>query len=1749
MMKKGIAAFLAFSLTLQLFSSAGPQILKAESGSYMDEPETTVSDVLSTEDVDDADEQQPQQDASPEVTQSSKEEPKENAEKDVMDPIEIKGSIQVILAQGLALQQDQNIQVVLQSDGYKNEQEITIGVDDYSRHKVTFSELDKGVYTLHITADGFEDYIQTFEADGYEESILVYTGGAYQSADEHTPGVLAYQKDHITSSAMVDAIDSGSTDSSFDQNKDGSVDLLDLEYLIDHPQEPYTQITSTVEKRIPKEAAQVATDTGSIVSGTLEDMLETDGSVVLQPAKKEAISLDNPVEVSFDFTKKEMPLLMEGLIVQAPQDSKDKIKDGIITILYEEDGEIKTMDLPIINKTRWYRSAANASYVTVESDGSLTVHFHGQIAVKKVTIKITATTKDQGNLVEISKVEFLNDMENRIPAPEMNVPTNVKGTAGDKTFTISWDRQVNVTGYEIKVEADGWKEVYQTTSTSYTVTSFGKDKLKNKKDYTVSVQSVNGEWRSGYSNTIVVTPKTDKKPPRVDQVAVSGMYQSIKVNWKQMEDTDAYHVFYKEEGTDDFIKLANITETSVEIKDLKNETKYIVYVTGVNENGEGPASLQASARTLSIQPVQLPEYKLINTSNGKGKVSEHVISANRSVGAMINSTLDPSGTVSALGLVDHDFDSYYYLNDWDEAVSYHQYQWGLKFELDQAYTMDRVSFAAPADSINYAQAALYYWEKESNKEVKASGSVLQTKTDSKGRKYYTIKLSQPITSHKIRLGFTTAGGARNISVSEVRFYHYDSLEADIQALFGDDLHLTLADNVDQVVLDELQRRLDAQDHGEYHPDKAILQMELDVAKALYQDRKELNDIVMINTNITTKNDGAAMVGGLNAWQPLGITAAAQETIVIYVGNPAMKTGASSDLVLVAAQQHAESSNAPTEVTRLKVGRNEIFVPKKSSLEYEKGGALYVQYTGDKGADKHYAVRVHGGTSYPILNLYQVEDEMKRTELITSYLEELTSYVKDMKHVHDLKHQGQLESVDYDYDSQNCILNMTDITLDQMMLSVPASQILAGSGLGSLKEQVKQLSASLNSMNDMMTLFYQHKGLTNSFAQGSSEELIKKNSLPSRHLNIRYMRMFSGAFMYAGGNHIGIEWNETKGLAASKPVQYDENGKKISGQYFGWGIAHEIGHEINQGSYAIAEITNNYFSLLAQAADTNDSVRFQYSDVYDRVTSGIKGRTGSVFTQLAMYWQLHLAYDRDYNYKTYDTYQEIFDHLFFARVDSYARNTGAAPQPKGVALSLGKNADQNIMRLASAAAQKDLSDFFMRWGLYADETTQAYMEQFEKETRAIYYVNDQARSYEIEHGTASAITGKAVVNAGISSVKDNKVVISLDHEGVDADTILGYEITRCMYEQGKLNETVVGFSMENTYIDTINAISNRTIIYKITAIDQFLNRSQVVYLDPVKVEGDGSQSKTDWMITTTMTSEMDQIIDADEKDPCASKLADAAYLMIDEDNVSSYLGTAKDTMPSITIAFGKSLEVSALRYHASDTSKAIQKYKIEISQDGKSYQTIKEGSFHLKDGVETLYFENDNKDPWITTYDASYVRISAVGQRGKELDIAEIDILGPTGDNIEFMRTQDEVAAIGILKEAYVLQEKDDTHEASLIPAGSLVFTGNYKGNPAYNVLMLYDENGSIVGGYDEEGALIANQVILAPNPENAMLAEVSDGIWMYWIEPEHLEQLPKHVRGELYRVDNALNNEGQRLVSDTLYMDIPELLPEIVLKK
>ena len=664
---------------------------------------------------------------------------------------------------------------------------------------------------------------------------------------------------------------------------------------------------------------------------------------------------------------------------------------------------------------------------------------------------------------------------------------------------------------------------------------------------------------------------------------------------------------------------------------------------------------------------------------------------------------------------------------------------------------------------------------------------------------------------------------------------------------------------------------------------------------------------------------------------------------------------------------------------------------------------------------------------------------------------------------------------------------------------------------------------MDAMDQMMTLFYQHKGLTNLDGAGSA------NRLPSQHLNIRYMRMFAGAFMYAAGNHIGIGWDSVMGLAQGSPVVLDEDGRYQSGSFFGWGIAHEIGHNINQSSYAVAEVTNNYFSQISRI---QEGVRFGYDAIYNKVTSGTLGAAGDVFTQLGLYWQLHLAYDTGYEYQIYDDYNTLWNSRFYARVDTYARTPAAAPAPQGVKLTLGGDANQNFIRLAGAAAQKDLTEFFTRWGLIPDATTAEYLAQFPAETRAIFYFQDSARDYGFTHDGSTSFAGQAVLTGGTTAAVDtaipNQVHLNLEANAAPG-LLLGYEIARVTYENGQPHTQVVGFTTDGQYTDTVTNINNRAVAYQITAIDNFLNRSQALVLPALKISHDGSYDKSRWTVSTNMTSSEDTLPDAGDHDPCEPQPVSAITQVIDNDPGTRYTGTAAGDAV-ITLDFRKTLAVTGCKVQGITPAG----YEIQISADGAQWQTLATGTF-TGQAVQTVYFPDPEGRPWICTYDATQLRLVV---KGGSVSLSELDVLGPTGDNVELLEN-----GIGTLRTEFSYAEGET------IPAGSLVFTGRYKGNPAYNVVLLYDENGNIVGGLDEEENLVASQIVLAPDPENGLLGEVSEGYWVYWIEPQALKgmTLPRTVRAELYRVDDAITNQGQRLTSDTLEVALPETLPSITL--
>lgn len=1641
----------------------------------------------------------------------------------------------------------------------------------------------QGDYTVSIRAKKYASYTQQVHAEaGWTHKIRVCSA-QIENGGSAVPG---WQRagdvdgdgdvDEDDSKALQDAIRAGKNDAACDLNGDGKTDLADLNFLVQSKDELQE---SSVEKLWTADPAAVVAENGTkLADGSgFEALFQEEGSVKLQNADEGVISETSPVEFSIalsDGPAQQAPIL-GGMTIQAPEytdgsGTVSQIADGTVTAEYfDEDGAEKTLQIPLRENQEPASLAAvslreNRRELTTEPDGTLVLDFGGQIAVKRVTVRITGTTRKEQKLVEIAKVTFVNNMQDHIPAPQLDIPSILSVTSGSKMLAVTWSAQKNITGYELQISGpvknQTDSEIIAVSDTSCQVSSINQKNLINYRDYTLKVRSVNGDWRSPWSEEKTARPLPQAKPAPPDHVTAAGGYRSVTVSWKDMDDSDGYMVYYKEKNAAEYepaVKgfvqtkegTGRLHGTSYTIHGLKEHVPYLVYVISWNEFGWSGQSLASEVSTRSEAVPILPSYKLLNTPQGTGVKTAHIKDAviGGSDASMVNSSLDKVKN-SGLGLVDHDYASYWSKVDWDDGVKYPAATKGMTITLDQEYRMNYFAFAAADQKNGFDLVRVEYWNQTDAKNGKVTGARLLEKYDVNENPYYIVKLDQAVSADKIKLNIGRSYVRAEMKVAEIRFYYYDSLEDEIMALYTDDMHTTLRSDVTEQTIKELEERLKTRDaqSNELHPLYAELALELQTAKEILTTG--LDAAYVVHPQITTKKDGHLGFGGLNAWQPLGKTACAGEELLVFVGHPNKRTGDAAQLQLVFTQQHAESSALARSVS-LRIGRNRITVPKLSDKDVEHGGQIYVAYTGNNDSDQ-YAVRISGGSFIPVLDLYG-KTGTGRTEAIRAYIQKLEEHTASLETAHDSVHT---KYTDKKYDARNCILNATDIMMEQMMYSLPASQVLDSIGKGiSLDAKTAQLEKSLQSMEDMMTLFYQHKGLSD---QAGTEN--GNNALPSSHLNIRYMRMFAGAFMYAAGNHIGIEWDSATLAGAAK-----------SWNSFGWGIAHEIGHNINQGCYAIAEITNNYFAQLMRKI-ANGTTRFSYDQVYKKVTSNSIGRSSNVMTQLAMYWQLYLAYGSEKNDgRKYDNYKEQFDNLFFARVDTYARNPEKAP--KG-GVSLNGGTDQNLMRLACAAAEKNILTFFERWGMVPDTATKTYAEKFdETETKAIYYVTDAVRDYRIDHKDSElsdTILDKDVVTASVSAESD-AVTITMRTDK-DPELILGYEIIRSMTGNGKKESTVIGFQPSGSassavFTDYVRAVNNRVLSYEVRAVDQFLNYSKAADAGSVKIQTDGVLDASDWTIVeTNLISDDDTLKDRDTDDPDsgydadypdrvgAEKVSSISRLTdLDKTDAGTYHESAAQVAGTafITIDMHRTEAVTALKYQGS----SIDSLTVEVSQDGEDWQKVKKDDTGLQHAKESeaamIWFDavkETERQNWIGTYDARYIRLTL--QKSSPAVIREIEICGPSGDNLEFLTTEGR-PAVGVLKEDYTYGNGAD----DVIPKDSLVFTGTYKGNPAYNVVLLYDTQGNVIGAKDNK--VHANQVIFAPDPKDGNLGETSEGTWVYYVEKEYWDaaavQSLQGVRGELYRVDDAqimeAEMEAERVVSDTQVIQIPSELGEITL--
>lgn len=1769
--------------------------------------------------------------------------------------------------------------------------------------RVIFENLERGSYSVELSGNGYSTAnindidISTYSKRirvGTSENVVITKDADGNKVEEVYKG--AFLAGNVDSNSIISMDDynlvleetlNKSKNSAYDINKDGKVDVSDLTNINNNlgksnvtlTQDDYENTDAIIDPS--RVNIQIAEDLE--VVGNIKDILTDSTNSVSIGNSEVAPSTENPISLKLDLTgmtnqRSTDAVEMEKIVIKSPSISTENAgapEAGVI--------KYKTVDGKVLEKTFDAKTTRNSTSSTED----IVIDLGTQVAVKEITIDVTANRGNK-NISQIAKIEFLNNVYKEIPKPEMNIPqirtVETCTDLHDERITLTWEPQANVTAYEVKYQKLDEKNNVQWTKTLTTnkceINILDKA-IKPYDLFRVSIQSLNGDWKSGYANELKDEDKGywsganpfDGKADNVDEnynpvsayygtpvegtsgenikyhpqdkgtvseirvvpkgkptepinLNINSGYKSFTVSWENHNRARDFDIYYKKAGdTGNVWKKANDNNKEVvenseamtnpdksklsrshsyTINGLEDETTYEVRVTATNHLGTSPMSEGYLATTQSIKPPVSTNYKLINRPTDKNEIGTTSI--------VDVQTINDSKTVTdgKFAVVDGDYATNFIRKDWDTGIYGDA---GPIVTFDKEYTIGEIALFKnmQAGYQTPYTVEIHAYDESGNK--KTYHPRINNKR-SNGQDYSVLTFDEPIKAKKIQVN-PSVYGYNYVSISEIKFYEYDSLQDDVKNLFTDNLMIELKETVTQDDIDRLVKQAKTIDtaSNEYHPNlRNILgknndsdpgyrelgeKTQLGIAQRLLEEANISNKITKLDGTIGTRHGGQS-IGMSNDWQSLGAVARPgvdeekqAKEITVYMGSSDPNT----QIEIAFLQSYGQPGAYMSKKTVVKPGRTTIAIPEIFNADVEKGGVVMARViSGNSNANIQ--VRLSGVYDIPNLNVNNlINDKSKEQEvktLIRDYIRELKQYVKDLPNMYPetVSPFDKLNNI-YTYDPKTSVLDSTDIEGDRFTLTFPASQILSGIEENMKNDedaQVDRLYKALLAWEQEMQFTYAKKGVYekledfngNGTIDDEDRSEFNKNKVASVRMNIKYQRMIMGAAGYASSHHVGV--TNGKDLVQGIPYEFDENGKVTNAdeaRLYGDLIGHEIGHVMDIGDRIYDETSNNLMRELMKTIDDKDKSSIEgggYEALYEKVTSHTKGLSTNRTVVLGMLWQLRLAYEDNYT-----SQMLITDNDNNPNNDSYFAKLNRAYRYK---LEGEKSSDKNqtLIRISSRIVGKDLTDFFIAHGITPDAETYAYIAKngWPKEERNIQYINDEARRQRLAGtGTMASDThvvasfgvdneGKQIKNGSYVNQKEVPLTLSVNK---DNDKILGYEILRngesCGFVEAKGKKTI-------EYNDTIDQINNRTFEYSIVAYDYLLNKTEEVKLGTVKVRHDGSISKKSLNVSTnTIPTDYSDDVTCDNEDviKAIDGKIDTSYVgrMLTNDEFNSLPNKVQslrpNTDPYIIIDTQSVNAVAGIKYTAPTTTTkifkmtklertAINNYEIQVSKDGNSWTTVKTGSFDLSGSNPTniIYFDKDAQGggKQLATHNARFIKLIAKG--AKEISVAELDVIAPPGDNIEIGVSDDNINyknGLGILKEDYVYVTDDPNtteDETKKIPKGSIIITGEYRGNPAFNVPLVLNQ--------DEKH--IANEykgILLAEIPNSVDLGEISEGNWIYWVTPENQGSFMednKEIFAELYRTDTAdASDGGQRLVSNTFKIDVPDVLPEISLSK
>lgn len=239
-----------------------------------------------------------------------------------------------------------------------------------------------------------------------------------------------------------------------------------------------------------------------------------------------------------------------------------------------------------------------------------------QVIIKIENGTLTITNKKTGAIIfsglvkDIKNGHFTEHEDDDLPeTPALPVaPLHASALGGTGQITLSWDAVSNATGYNVYYAATPGVTTATGTKVADASTPYIQSGLTAGTTYYYIVTAINSAGEGAASAQASATTSASEPTPTVPaapvDVIASGGTKQVTLSWRAVTSATSYNAYYSTTSgvtTTTGTKITGVTTPAV-LGNLVSATTYYYVVTAVNATGEGAASVQVAATTLTDTP-------------------------------------------------------------------------------------------------------------------------------------------------------------------------------------------------------------------------------------------------------------------------------------------------------------------------------------------------------------------------------------------------------------------------------------------------------------------------------------------------------------------------------------------------------------------------------------------------------------------------------------------------------------------------------------------------------------------------------------------------------------------------------------------------------------------------------------------------------------------------------------------------------------------------------------------------------------------------------------------------------------------------------------------------------------------------------------------------------------------------------------------------------------------------------------------